>query len=306
MGGNTLGVIDLGTNTALMLLGRIEPCGKVTILTDEHAIVRLGQRVDSTGLLNADAISRACKQLKIFSKKASRLGVTNLSAWGTSAVRDAINKNELIKKIYSTSGINLHILKALDEARLTFEGAAYGLNLPKRFTVIDIGGGSTEIAYGRKDEPLQQTSINIGALRLSERHQLNEENSESKIRDIRSNILKDINNLYHRKNNEPLIAVSGTALTIAALKTGCEQIFDPILHGHYIEASFVRKCCGKYLQMTSEQLSYIPAIGPGRSKIIGAGLLILDTFLTQNHFDGYLASIGGVRYGLLEELIRSA
>ena len=101
MGGNTLGEIDLGTNTALMLLARIEPCGKVTILTDDHAIVRLGHRVDSTGLLNSDAISRACKQLKVFSKKASRLGVANLSAWGTSAVRDAINKNELIKKIYS-------------------------------------------------------------------------------------------------------------------------------------------------------------------------------------------------------------
>lgn len=94
MTGNTVGVIDLGTNTALMLVGRIKPCGKIIILTDEHATVRLGHGVDSTGLLNSEAIDRAYKQLKIYATGAAHLGVMNLIAWGTSAVRDALNKAE--------------------------------------------------------------------------------------------------------------------------------------------------------------------------------------------------------------------
>jgi len=108
-----------------------------------------------------------------------------------------------------------------------------------------------------------------------------------------------------QKNDSP-IAVSGTGLTIAALATGRRHIFDPILHGKYIKTSFVKHCFEKYKQMTPKQLSNIPAIGPDRAHIIVASMLILNIFLAHNACDGYIASMGGVRYGLLEELIHSA
>ena len=306
MTGNTLGIIDLGTNTALLIIGQINSFGKITILTDQYAMVRLGSGVDSTRRINSQAIDRACKQLKIYAKTAETFGVTNLIAWGTSAVRDAVNKDELIKKVYSTSRINLRVLEALDEAKFTYFGATYGLKSSSRLFVIDIGGGSTEIAYGTKREIIHKQSINIGALRLSEQYKFNDFNDNLQVRKIRSKILESMNSINPPQKNDSLIAVSGTALTIAALATGCRHIFDPILHGSYIKASFVKHCFEKYSHMTPKQLSNIPAIGPDRAHIIVAGMVILDTFLTHNAFDGYIASMGGVRYGLLEDLIHSA
>ena len=306
MTGNTVGIIDLGTNTALLLIGQINPYGKITILNDEYAVVRLGSGVDSTRHISVQAMDRACAQLKLYAKTAQKFGVTNLIAWGTSAVRDAENKDELIKRIYRTSRIHLHVLEALDEAKFTYFGATYGLKLPSRLIVIDIGGGSTEIACGTKSEITHKQSFNIGALRLSEQHKFNDLNDDSQLREIRSKILKSMNSVNPLQKKDSLIAVSGTALTIAALATGCRHIFDPILHGRYIKASFVKHCFEKYSHMTPKQLSNIPAIGPDRSHIIVAGIFILDTFLTHNAFDGYIASMGGVRYGLLEDLIHSA
>ena len=306
MTGNTLGIIDLGTNTALLIIGQINSFGEITILTDQYAMVRLGNGVDSTRRINSQAMDRACEQLKTYAKTAELFGVTNLTAWGTSAVRDAINKEELIKQVYSTSRINLRVLEALDEAKFTYFGATYGLKLPNRLVVIDIGGGSTEIACGTKREIIHKQSINIGALRLSEQYKFNDLTDDSQVKEIRSKILRLMNNINPPQKNDSLIAVSGTALTIAALATGCRHIFDPILHGRYIKASFVKHCFEKYSHMTPEQLSNIPAIGPDRSHIIVAGIFILDTFLTHNAFDGFIASMGGVRYGLLEDLIHSA
>ena len=101
MTGNTVGIIDLGTNTALLLIAQINPYGKITILTDEYALVGLGRGVDSTRRINSKAMDRACGQLKIYANTAENFGVTNLIAWGTSAVRDATNKDELKKSLFN-------------------------------------------------------------------------------------------------------------------------------------------------------------------------------------------------------------
>ena len=304
--GKTVGVIDLGTNTALMLIGRKKANGKIQVLTDEHAVVGLGQGVDSTGKLNIDAIDRACKQLEIYAKKASNWDVMHLTAWGTSALRDATNKEDLINRVYQTSGITLRVMSATDEAEYTYWGAIDGLAKTKNISVIDIGGGSTEVATGTKQKLLTKKSVNIGALRLSERYSLNKKNNKTKINDTYSDIVDEISCLSLHDKNTQLIAVSGTALTIAAIESGKTQILHPVLHGRYIKTSFVRHCYEQYAHKTSDQLSKIPAIGPNRSKIISAGILILYAFLTKNDIDGFTASARGVRYGVLNNLISSA
>ena len=142
--------IDLGTNTALLLIARVEK-DKVIPLHNAQIILRLGRNIDASGLIQKEVFDKVLNAIIEFKATAENFNVDKIIAIGTSALRDAKNGDQLIEFIYQKTGIKIRVISGEEEARLTYFGAVSGLDhkiLNSKITVIDIGGGSTEIING--------------------------------------------------------------------------------------------------------------------------------------------------------------
>lgn len=302
MRGAAKAAIDLGTNTALMVIGR-RAGDRIDLLADEHAIVRLGQGVDAQGQLSPQAMDRACRQLVIYAARARSLGATHIAAWGTSALRDATNRTVLIERIEGACGIELRPLSGEQEAHLTFRGAAWGFDISSTYAVVDIGGGSTEIAWGSADQLQHGASFDIGAVRLSERFFPLLPPTASQIERARSTVVAALRPLPALPDGIPLLGVAGTAIVLAALDAQSEDFADPNLNGHYLSAQRIHSLCEDLLELDYEELSSRPAIGTARADIIGAGALILREVVQKSECPGIVVSRRGIRYALLEAML---
>ena len=148
--------IDIGSNTILMVIAEQDASGKLTILADEQSIARLGEKVDLTKEIQNEALDRAVKVLENYSIICKDYDVKYISSVATSAIRDAINGNAVIEKLSSIINSQIKIISGEDEASLSFRGT---IEEPLTGTVIDIGGGSTEIISGENGKIKYKKSL---------------------------------------------------------------------------------------------------------------------------------------------------
>ena len=296
--------IDLGTNTVLMVVGRACDDGRIEILDDVHQIARMGRGVDEHRRVQPDAIDRVCRMLSEYRQRAEALGVEYLCAFGTSALRDAANKTEVISTIQERVGVELVEVDGADEARLTFRGAAFGLDVPSRYGVIDIGGGSTEIAVGRDTGHVElSASADVGAVRVTERFFSQLPPSGGETRQATQMIASALASLPSISSDIPIIGVAGTVTTLGAMDTGAASFDDGKLNGHKLSYDTISHMSDKLLQQTYEQIQAIPQINAQRADIISAGALILRQFLAMGGHHQVMVSTRGIRYGLLLEML---
>lgn len=295
--------IDLGTNTILMVVGQRTERG-IQILADEHAVVRLGEGVDAQGYLSTEAIERTCRQMKVYADIAGPLGVRSIAAWGTSALRDAANRQTLIDRVFQDSQIELQPLSGEEEALLTFRGARWGLENLTNYAVIDIGGGSSEIAIGTPSKLQFSLSLNIGSVRLSERLFSQLPPTPHAQKRARTQVETALSGLPPMAADLPLLAVAGTALVLAALDAGESRFDAPSLDGYYLQTERVVQLSNNLLEMDYLSLSSLSPIGPERADIISAGALILSAFLEKCGLNGVSVSMRGLRYGLLANILQ--
>ena len=159
--------IDIGTNTALMVVAQKQHDGSFEILTDVHHVPRLGEGLDVNGYINHDACMRGVSTLQQFGDIIRVLRVDSVRAVATSAMREATNGTDVHEKLQSALGWPIEIISGEDEARLTFLGSI-GAS-PQPTLMIDIGGGSTEYALGVNGIVSLAISTPIGAVRFTER-----------------------------------------------------------------------------------------------------------------------------------------
>lgn len=170
--------IDIGTNTVLLLVA--EETGtagakRLRPVLQRATITRLGQGVDASGALAADAIERTRVCLESYAREISAAAAERVAIVGTSAMRDARGGGELQASVAAMFGVEARVLTGVEEAQLTFAGAVGGLALPAEgeVAVFDVGGGSTEVVIGRvrgAEAPRFARSFDIGSVRLTERH----------------------------------------------------------------------------------------------------------------------------------------
>ena len=298
--------IDVGTNTVLMVTGRRGAGGHLEILDDVHGIARLGQGVDAERRIRPEAVGRLCVMLADYRQRSGDLGAVKLRAFGTSALRDAANRDEVIAEVARQTQVELRVVTGAEEARLTFTGAAFGLELPLRYAVIDIGGGSTELAVGRRGQVEASASVDTGAVRLTERHfpQLPPGSQEREA--ASSTIRSALSGLPTIPDGVPLVGVAGTVTTLGAIDMG-NQCFDAeTLNGHLLSRQRVEELCAALLSRTADEIRAVPQINEQRADIITAGALILSTFLRERDCPGVVVSTRGIRYGLLEAMLNGS
>lgn len=294
-------VIDIGTNTILLLAAEVRPDGSIRVLTDEHRIARLGKGIDAGRRFTDEAFRRAEEALTAYRRRCDELGVEAITAVGTSALRDARNTPDLSARIEAAAGLRIEVLSGEDEALWTYRGGLHGLAPNERGdTVIDIGGGSTEIVTGSGSAVTLQRSFDIGSVRLTERFLRTSPPTPGDLEAARR-FVEDVLPSGYRPSvhGTRLVGVAGTVTTLAALHLDLTEYAPAAVHGHTVTMEEVRETFDGMRRMTLDDLRRMPPMAPGREDIILAGMLILFAVMERYGFDAVTASDRGLRYGIL-------
>ncbi len=293
-------VIDLGTNTILMVVGRRRADGSVEVIDDVHGIARLGQGVDAQRRIGRGATDRVCSLLAAYRARARELGATQVRVYGTSALRDAANAAEFAAAVQARTGLAVQAVTGSDEARLTFAGAAFGLSVPLRYAVLDIGGGSTELAFGPRGGPVETgLSVNLGAVRLTERCFPSLPPAASQVQAATQLADELLAALPPLPPAVPLVGVAGTVTTLGALDRGLDCFDADELNGYRLTVARAVYWRDRLLSMDLGQARSLRPVAADRADIIAAGALILCRAMDRLRVDEVIVSTRGIRYGLL-------
>jgi exopolyphosphatase/guanosine-5'-triphosphate,3'-diphosphate pyrophosphatase len=284
--------IDCGTNSIRLLIADVES-NKLREVVRDMEIVRLGQGVDKTGEFHPDAIKRTLTAVDKYAAEIARRGVEKIRFCATSATRDATNRALFIDGVRERLGIDVEVITGVEEAELSFIGAIQELD-PKSgpFLVVDIGGGSTEFVFGNSTVEAAK-SVNIGCVRMSERHFTNDPPAASQIEMARADIQEAIAQaakIVPITKAKTLVAVAGTATTVAAAALKLDVYDRYSIHLSRISSSQVHKVSEMFLTMDRDERSNLGYMHPGRVDVIAAGSLVLSEVMKATAATQFIAS----------------
>lgn len=297
-----IATIDAGTNTVLLLITESDEKGKMRVIEDVHAIARLGEGVDQHRAITREAFERFQAVLRDHQELILKHQCNHVKLAATSAMRDAANSAEVANLIKAEFGYEMEIISGQEEAALTYRGALLGLEYDesKVLGVLDIGGGSTEVSFGSLKHFVRGVSMNIGAVRMTERF-LKKAPYDSKDVSEATLAISQAVQAVAKELAAPdhLIAVAGTPTSLAAMKLGLET-FDPVqVNGVELTLQEIEMFLGACLTRSTEALlEYFPVINKARADILPAGTLILFSIMRLLKAQSVTVSTRGLRYGL--------
>ncbi len=304
-----LAAIDIGTNSTKMTVADAADDGVLTVILEQSDVTRLGEGVDASQRLTEAAMSRTLDAVARFAEAARNLGAEKVLGAGTSALRDAANGPDFLAEAKRRAGVDIEIITGDREARLAFAAVRSdaSLNLPSdaSLLVFDIGGGSTELILGDTKGVGQHKSLNIGAVRLTERFLHSDPPTAFELEQA-AEFARASFETFPVPDTTPLIAgIGGTALNIAAVTQGLAKPDADAVHGVTLSHAEVAGALERFAHVSLALRRQIPGLEPKRADIIIAGALILDSLLTYFHADHFLLSARGLRYGLLADHAKS-
>jgi exopolyphosphatase/guanosine-5'-triphosphate,3'-diphosphate pyrophosphatase len=308
----TVAYVDIGTNSARLMVVRFAPDHSWTVLSMQKETVRLGEgEFGEVRLLQPPAMERAATVCARFADLARQHGATRFVTVATAATREARNAHELVRLMRETAGLDVHVVSGREEARLIYLGLLSRAHVDDRALVIDIGGGSTEVAVGDASGADVVESISLGAIRLAAegpqpdrdgRYTAEDyETLKHRVRLTSQHTLRDV--------GRPDAAAYGTSGTIVNLAAVAARS----LHGRTpgrdepLSRKDLRAVVKRLRAMTAEERRSEPGLAPARADIIVAGAAILDTLLDDLGIETVVALDDcGLREGLLlDDLARA-
>ena len=296
--------IDCGTNSIRLLIADIDGDNFREIHRDME-IVRLGQGVDATGKFDPEAIERTLTATRKYAEVIASKGVEKVRFCATSATRDASNRDLFIDGVREILGIEPEVIPGTEEAALSFMGATKGLtHAEKPFLVVDIGGGSTEFVLGGEQVDFAK-SVNIGCVRMSERHLKKQppsaESIQNAIKDI-DEAIADAAYIVPIKESKTLIAVAGTATTVAAAALGLTEYDRQAIHLARVPAQKVLEVAQMFQLMSRDEIAALCYMHPGRVDVIASGALVLSRVMLATGATEFVASESDILDGMAWQL----
>ncbi|MEY3075904.1 MAG: hypothetical protein RLZZ131_30 [Actinomycetota bacterium] len=295
-----MAAIDCGTNSIRLLIADVTG-GSLREISRDMEIVRLGEGVDRTGRFDERAVERTLSALDGFIAQMRRRGVERVRFCATSATRDATNRQIFVDPVRERLGLEPEVISGSEEAALSFRGATKEFRLDDGpFLVVDIGGGSTEFVLGRQ-EVESAMSVNIGCVRMAERHlhsnPPSRESLDSAITDIDAAIAQ-VRERVDFSAAKKLIAVAGTATTVAAASLGLESYDRYAIHLSEILAPEAHRVAIMFQNMDREQIAALGYMHPGRVDVITAGALVLSRIIHASGASSFIASESDILDGI--------
>jgi len=260
-------------------------------------IVRLGQGVDETGRLAPEALARTMAVLREYADVIARSGAQAVRMVATSATRDADNATEFVRLVKEVLGVAPEVLTGDEEAVLSFTGATAELAAgpdPGPFLVADIGGGSTEFVLGEAGRPpAHSISVNVGCVRMTERHLHGDPPSEAEVAAAVADIdaaLEEVAAAVPVEEARTLIGLAGSVTTVAAIAMRLLAYDAARIHHARVAAADVHAVTRGLLAQTRAGRAAIGVMHPGRVDVIGGGALILDRLMRRFGFAEVLVS----------------
>ncbi|MBP0027125.1 Ppx/GppA phosphatase family protein [Roseofilum sp. Guam] len=281
-----LAAIDVGTNSVHMVVVRIDPTlPAFTIIDREKETVRLGDRDSKTGELKAEVMKRAIAAFRRFLQIAKSLEADEIVAVATSAVRESPNGRDFLKQIKSELGLEINLISGPEEARRIYLGVLSGMDfqgLPH--TIIDIGGGSTELILGDGQEPRSLSSTKVGAVRLTAEFITTDPISDREFNYLKAYIrgrleraVEELQSYLQRGEIPRLVGTSGTIETLACIDAWERLGMEPSpLTGYELKLKNLQEIIEHLRKLPENDRAQIPGMSEKRSEIIIAGALVLQ------------------------------
>ena len=296
--------IDVGTNSTRLLVAE-EAAEGFRSLDRRMTITRLGQGVESRRLLAPDALKRTLATIADYAAACGEYGVTRLRVTGTSAVRDAHNRDEFFEGVRLLTGSEPELLSGDAEARATFLGTLSDLDESGPVLVVDIGGGSTELISGSGD-PESIVSLDVGCVRMLEKHLHSDPPSTEELDALRAEVTGLLVGARSELEVPPgarMIGVAGTVTQLATLKAGT-PVYDPdVTHHSVLSHGDVRRLARRLASLPYDKRRAVKGLEPGRVDVIVAGAAILQCVMEVFDAAEVLVSEKDILDGLVIELL---
>lgn len=294
----TVAAIDLGTNTARLLIATKEPFHQLLL---KRTITRLGGGFTREEGLSEEAQNRSVDALKDFAAEMERHATGRVRAVATSAVRDAKNGRQFVERVLAETGIRLEVIDGMEEAELTLRGVASILDDKEcDLAVFDVGGGSTEYTLASAQAPLFSSSLPIGVVRLTE-GKTGVAQMEDKIRRELSLLRDDLSRAgqLERFSRATLVGTAGTATTLAAIDLGMTDYDYKKVNNHTMPIAAVEEIFNRLLPLTPAERLKVRGLELGREDLIIAGTLVVLTTMRIFGFPTFKVSDSGLLEGLI-------
>ena len=295
--------IDCGTNSIKLLIGSVRADGGIDVLLRESRVVRLGQGVDTTGELHPDALERTFAALDELAAlvREHEVPTERIAFCATSATRDARNSDVFTEGVRRRIGVVPRVLSGDDEATLVYAGTMAGRSAVGSVLAVDIGGGSTELVLGEAGTPTPRasTSMDIGSVRLHERHLTSDPPTAEQVAACVADIEEHLDAApVHVAAAGTVIGTSGTVKTIACAVLGLSSYDREAYDGAELAIDDVRATCDRLVAMGVEERRALPYVHPGRADVIGAGALIWSGILARAGTPTVLVSEADLLHGI--------
>ncbi|MEI6292807.1 MAG: Ppx/GppA phosphatase family protein [Methanomicrobiales archaeon] len=304
----TVAFIDIGTNSVRLFVVKLNPDCSYIVLTSQKETVRLGEGEFETGLITGDAMDRAVMVAGKFVELAHSFSVEEFIAVATSATREAQNRYEFLSRLRKESHLDVQVISGREEARLIFMGVTAAMHLKnEQVMVIDIGGGSTEVAIGGNDGCHYLSSMRLGSIRLTNIFfpgGVSEPVTESRYEETRNYIRKEIKAVIRQSGHHPVDLVVGSSGTIINLCDMAAKLFHPNdLKRTRLSYSDLKKTVPVICSSSLAERRKIPGINPERADIIIAGMAIIDSLMEELDIRELEVTQRGLQDGLLSDYL---
>ncbi len=294
-----VGIVDLGSNTARLVVYEYEPGFWYRLVDQIREPIRLGEGVGLDGRLTAAAIERAAAALALFSDYARSTELPALEILGTSALRDARNREAFFDRVAGLD-VEIGVLAGADEARLGVLAVANGLELDDAW-VIDLGGGSAQLSRMADRRWAEGEAHPLGALRLTERFLGADPPTPEQVGALEAEVEARLAPLARRmrEGELPLVALGGSVRNLARAVQRADGYALDRLHGYFLRRSGLESLCERLLALPRSERRTIPGLNADRADILVAAALVFRRLLRAAGRDGLWISGHGVREGAL-------
>jgi exopolyphosphatase / guanosine-5'-triphosphate,3'-diphosphate pyrophosphatase len=295
-------VIDVGTNSVKFLLAERAGDGTRRELIDRSEVTRLGEGVAHTGRLGPEPMARTIEAIAGMANEAWLQGAEDVAAVGTAGLRAAANSADLLAAVAERCGLELEVISAEEEARLSFLAAIPDLGTVEgSLLVFETGGGSTQFTFGRGDRVDDRFSVEVGAVRYTERFGLHEAVAEDRLAEALEAIADDLQALDDRPTPDAVVGMGGAVTNLAAVKHELVTYDPNVVRGVELTVEELDRLIECFRTRSADGRRGIVGLQPKRAEVILAGACIVRTVLGKLRRESLTVSDRGLRHRLLVE-----
>ena len=301
-GAQRYAVVDVGTNSVKFHLAAQAADGRWQQLVDRAEVTRLGEGLDDSGRLQPEAMERTIEAIAGMADEAREHRAEAIAAVGTAGLRAATNSTDFVEAVRARCGVVVEVIGGDEEARLSYLAAIAGIGpVDGSLVVFETGGGSTQFTFGRGDSVDEQFSIDVGAVRFTERFGLDGVVDDGTLAAALDAIAGELGSLDGRPTPDALVGMGGAVTNLAAVKHELVTYDPEVVQGTVLDLGELDRQIELFRTRTVEGRREIVGLQPKRAEIILAGSCVVRTVLAKLGRDSLVVSDRGLRHRLLVE-----